>query len=76
MPEKIFNIGMLAILSSLSMLSFNAAWEINQGKKMNIELRPPPEQMRDSYKKRLGDAIAFQRLSDDEKMDYVKLQLK
>ena len=32
--------------------------------------------MRQSYKKRLGDAIAFQRLSDDEKMKFVKLHLK
>ena len=67
---------MLGILTSLSLLSFNAAWEINQGKKMNMEVRPPPEQMRESYKKRLGDAIAFQRLSDEEKMDFVKSQLK
>ena len=28
-PEKIFNIGMLGILTTLSILSFNAAWEIN-----------------------------------------------
>ena len=43
---------------------------------MNTELRPPPELVRQSYKKRLGDAIAFQRLSDDEKMKFVKHQLK
>ena len=34
-----------------------------------------PVELRKSYSERLGSAIAFQRMSDEEKMKFVKQQL-
>ena len=56
--EKVFNIFMMSVLSGISLLNFNAAYEIQMGKSMRIEDRPEI-QLRQGYKERLTEAIAF-----------------
>ena len=69
--EKIFNVFVLGVIGGISLLNYNAAYEIHMGKSMKIEDRPEI-QLRQGYKERLSEAIAFQRLSDDEKKEFIR----
>ena len=58
-PEKAFNVFMIGVLASISLLNFNAAYEIHSGKNMKMEESRPDVQLRQGYKERLTEAIAF-----------------
>ena len=75
-PEKVFNVFMIGVLASISLLNFNAAYEIQMGKNMKMDESRPEVQLRQGYKERLTEAIAFQRLTDDEKKQFIQKQIE
>ena len=46
MPEKVFNVFMIGVLASISLLNFNAAYEIQMGKNMKMDESRPEVQLR------------------------------
>ena len=70
--EKAFNVIGLFVLGSISVLNFNAAYQIKMGRAMdNIQV-----QTRESYSSRIGEAVGWMRMSEEEKLNVIKEQIK
>ena len=72
--EKVFNVLMLGALSGISLLNYYAGYRTYLGQTMSGEVAQPIA-YRESYKERLSKALKFQRMSDDEKLEYIKAKI-
>ena len=68
--DKAFNVVAISFVFMLSAMSYNYAYRIHMGQKMElIELRP-------SYTARFSESFRFMRMSPEEKQEYLEEQIK
>ena len=75
MGDKVFNVFGLGLLSGLSLLNFNAGYQIHQGKNLNVDLNSEV-QLRPSYVERVSEAMKFYKMTDEQKLEFINQKIK